>query len=198
MDFKRIILLLLRTRKPPKGTFIMGRHSTGTPYMYSDARSDYVIIGNFCSIGPDVIIIPGMGHIPLKEFQKYRVSSYPLHSLKNASFKQEYRLPVKGERNIPVIIGNDVWIGARAMILPEVTIGDGAVIGAGAIVSGDVEPYSLVAGVPAKIIRYRYQKEQIEKLLSIKWWNWSDEKIIENIDYFYGDIDKFLEKFYDR
>ena len=97
-------------------------------------------------------------------------------------------------KNAPVIIGNDVWIGANAVILPGVHIGNGAVIAAGAVVSHDVEPYAIVGGVPAKTIKYRYTEEQIEKFQKIQWWNWEIEKIEDNIDLFYQ-TEKFLEKF---
>lgn len=82
-------------------------------------------------------------------------------------------------------IGNDVWIGTNAVILSGVHIGDGAVVGAGAIVTKDVEPYEIVGGVPAKHIRYRFPKEIIDSFLRIKWWDWSLEKIEKNITLFY-------------
>lgn len=78
------------------------------------------------------------------------------------------------------VIGNDVWIGFDALIMPEVKIGDGAVIGTRAVVTKDVEPYTIVAGNPAKVIRKRFDDETIAKLLEIQWWNWEIEKIIEN------------------
>lgn len=170
----------------------MGEHCSGTPFIYSNHPSDVVHIGNYCSIGPDVIIIPSMGHIPAKEYEKNRLSTFPLARFKKNGWKEAYWLPGKGDY---VKIGNDVWIGARAIILPAVTIGDGAIIGAGAVVTHDVPPYAVVAGAPARIVRFRYDKNQIEKLLKIAWWNWSMEKIVENLDYFYDDVNKFIKKF---
>ena len=82
-------------------------------------------------------------------------------------------------------IGSDVWIGTNAVILSGVRIGDGAVVGAGAIVTKDVEPYEIVGGVPARHICYRFSKEMIVSFLRIKWWNWSLSKIEENIGLFY-------------
>ena len=94
--------------------------------------------------------------------------------------------------NKPVEIGNDVWIGANVILLPGVKIGDGAILAAGAVVTKDVEPYAIVGGVPAKLIKYRFSQEKREKLLRIQWWSWDEERIEENIELFY-DPDKFLE-----
>jgi len=78
------------------------------------------------------------------------------------------------------LTGSDVWIGFRAIVLSGVTIGDGAVIGAGAVVTADVPSYSVVVGNPAKVIRYRFSSEEIRKLLTLRWWEWSIDKIKEN------------------
>lgn len=94
--------------------------------------------------------------------------------------------------NKPVIIENDVWIGKNVSILSGVHIGNGAVVGAGAVVTHDIPDYAIVGGVPAKIIRYRFTEEQIQKLLEIKWWDWSNDKIKENYNLFYN-IDEFIK-----
>ncbi len=77
-------------------------------------------------------------------------------------------------------IGHDVWVGTNAIILPNVKIGTGAIVAAGAVVTKDVPEYSIVAGIPARVIKYRFKQKEIEKLLKIKWWEWSDEKIFDN------------------
>lgn len=87
--------------------------------------------------------------------------------------------------NRAVVIGNDVWIGANVSILPGVHIGDGAILAAGAVVTKDVEPYAIVGGVPAKVIKYRFDKKIIDKFLAIKWWEWEIEEIEKNIELFY-------------
>lgn len=97
----------------------------------------------------------------------------------------------------PIQIGNDVWIGSNALIKSDVTIGDGAVVAAGAVVTENVEPYVIVGGVPAKLIRYRFTTEQIEALLRIKWWDRDDSWFQENRKYF-TDVAGFIEKFDDE
>ena len=189
---KSLIINLFRFRAFPKGRILIGKRCTGIPYIFSNMRTDTVIIGNYCSIGPDVIIIPAMGHIPVKEYEQFRLCNYALAGCKKNGWKKEYTLPTKGDF---VKIGNDVWIGARVIILPGVTVGDGAIIGAGAVVTHGVPPYAVVAGVPARIVRFRFSDEQIEKLLKIAWWNWEERKIFENLDLFYGDVKKFIKKF---
>lgn len=97
-------------------------------------------------------------------------------------------------QDAPIIIGNDVWICANVVILPGVTIGDGAIVAAGAVVTKDVPPYAIVGGVPAKIIKYRFSEDVINELIKIKWWNWEIDKIEENMEYLYQP-DKFIEEF---
>lgn len=93
-------------------------------------------------------------------------------------------------------IGNDVWIGRNVLITNGANIGNGVFAGAGAVITKDVPDYAVVLGVPARIVRYRYTPEQIEKLNKIAWWDWPDELIRERYDDFYLDIDKFIDKYY--
>ena len=99
------------------------------------------------------------------------------------------------EKNLDITIGNDIWIGANAVILSGVHISDGAVIGAGCVVTKDVKPYEIVVGVPSRHLRYRFEEDVIDKLLQIKWWDWSIEEIIERKDLFLN-IQEFCDKFY--
>lgn len=93
-------------------------------------------------------------------------------------------------------IGNDVWIGHHATILSGVHIGNGAVIGAGALVAKDVPDYAIVGGVPAQIKRFRFSPQQIEALLKIQWWNWEEEKIKQNIDLLSSEqISPFIQRY---
>ena len=138
-------------------------------------------IGKFCSIAPGVVIQIGGEH------KMNYATTYPFSSFIDAwpeAKQADVGRPVsKGD----VIIGNDVWIGCRAIILSGVKIGDGAVIGAGAVVTKDVEPYAIVAGNPARLIGKRFDEEMIRKLLELKWWDWPIEKISRNLHIIYSD-----------
>ncbi len=139
-------------------------------------------IGRFCSIGTDV-------QIPLGDHPTQFVSTHPAF-YHRAAPDVCYNTPFQYDA-YPVLpsgyyveIGNDVWIGSHARLKMGVHIGDGAVIGAGAVVTKDVPPYAIVGGVPAKIIRYRFSQDQIAFLLSTQWWTWDDSKINEYALYF--------------
>jgi len=139
-----------------------------------DFVGDKLIIGKFCMIASDVkFIMNGANHLTKS------LSTYPFaifeNGWKHAMEGKTY--PQKGNINI----GNDVWIGYNATIMAGVTIGDGAIIATNSSVVKDVEPYSIVGGNPATEIRKRFPKETIEKLLELKWWNWSIEKITANV-----------------
>lgn len=149
-------------RKYPQ--YSIGRGSYGVPEVHDWKEGTTLKIGAFCSISAYVQIYLGGEH------RLDWVTTSPLNVMfENKEISDHARS--KGD----VIIGNDVWICGNAIILSGVTIGDGAVIGNGAIVSHDVAPYSIVAGNPAKHIRYRFSPEIIEDLLQIQWWNWSEE-----------------------
>lgn len=154
------------------------RYSTVGKYTYISAKSSvvYAKIGNFCSIASNVGIGGGAHMLDA-------VSTSPVfnkgRNLFGTNFANIDFLPYK-----TTIIGNDVWIGNRALILQGVTIGDGAVVGAGSVVTKDVEPYAIVAGNPAKVIRKRFDEETIEKLLELKWWDMPDEEIKKYGKYF--------------
>lgn len=135
-----------------------------------DFVGDKLIIGKFSMIASDVIFfMNGANHLT------DAISSYPFaifgKDWANAMEGKEY--PVKGD----TVVGNDVWIGYKATIMPGVTIGDGAIIAAHSVVIRDVAPYSIVGGNPAKEIKKRFSEEKIEKLLALKWWDWDIEKI---------------------
>lgn len=195
MSLRLIIYNMLQMRKFPRCIVEIGKYTTSVPYIISAESTDRVLIGNFCSIAHGVILITHPGHLPPKDKEDYRVSTYAMANVGKHGFLPQYHLHEK--RNF-IKIGNDVVLGANAIILPGVTIGDGAIVGAGAVVTKDVPPYAIVAGIPATLVRYRYSSEQIRKLLKIAWWYWEDKKIYDNMDYFYGKVDVFIKKFYEK
>jgi virginiamycin A acetyltransferase len=132
--------------------------------------NDKLIIGKFCQIAAGVeFIMNGANH------QMDCVSTFPFYIFEkwNENIPSLDKLPLKGD----TIIGNDVWIGQNSTILPGVTIGDGVIIGAKSVVGSNIEPYSIVAGNPAKIIRKRFDEELIEIMLKLKWWDKTIEEI---------------------
>ena len=127
-------------------------------------------IGKFCSIARGVTILLGGEH------NVFWNSTYPFNEVFDEAKEIKGHPATKGDTEI----GNDVWIGTEAIILSGVTIGDGAVIAARSVVVKDVEPYTIVGGNPAKVIKKRFSAGQIDHLQSIQWWNWPIEKIKAN------------------
>lgn len=140
-------------------------------YQMPEPGEDRLIVGSFCSIGSGAafIMAGNQGH-------RYDwASSFPLFYMPEepafAGALDAYQL--SGD----TVIGNDVWIGSEAIIMPGLTIGHGAVIGTRALVTKNVEPYAIVGGNPAKLIRKRFSDEPIAMLLEMHWWDWSDEQL---------------------
>ena len=127
-------------------------------------------VGAFCSISWNVTI-GGANH----DYSRIAQHSFLYHAsdtLRPAGCESSY-----DRFSQPVIVGNDVWIAAGAVVTRGVTIGDGSVVGANAVVTHDIPPYAVVTGAPAKVIKYRFEEEIIKELLRLQWWNWSEEKI---------------------
>lgn len=143
----------------------------------SDKEIDRLIIGKFCSIASGVKFMMGgtQGH-------NYEwIASYPLDFLEE-DFDGYTKVGPKAQKlKGDTIIGNDVWIGAEAMIMPGLKIEDGAVIGARSVVTKNIGPYEIWAGNPAKFIKKRFSDENIDRLLQLKWWTWPIEKIKTNL-----------------
>jgi len=155
-------------------------------YISSFSRINNAEIGSYCSIGPEVLI--GLGMHPTSKF----VSTHPSFFSTNKQSGIVYSQQSKFVETKRTLVGNDVWIGARAIILDGVTVGNGAIIGSNSVVTKDVPPYAVVGGVPAKVIKFRFQAEEIEQLLEIKWWNWNEDKLRMHADIF-DDITIFLK-----
>lgn len=146
----------------------VGRFTYGTPKLRVWGAEDTINIGSFCSIADDVVIMGGGEHRP------DWVTTYPLRIAFGETLAGIDGHPAtKG----PTHIGSDVWIGHGAIILSGVRIGNGAVVAAGAVVSRSVEDYAIVAGNPARVVRKRFDPEQIAALLEIAWWDWPIERI---------------------
>lgn len=138
---------------------------------------DRLVMGKFCSIACGAKFIFTSANHSMKSLSTY---PFPI-------FFEEWDLDVTNitdawDNKGDIIIGNDVWIGYEAVILSGVTIGDGAIIGARALVTKDIPPYTIVGGVPAKPIRKRFDNVTITKLLELKWWDWSEKQIKANLE----------------
>ncbi len=134
-------------------------------------------IGKFCSIACGARFLFNSANHALSSLSTY---PFPI-------FFEEWGLPVDDvsrawDNKGDIVVGSDVWIGYEAVILAGVTIGDGAIIGARAVVAGDVPPYTIVGGVPARPIRKRFSDDVIEALLELRWWDWRPERIAANLD----------------
>lgn len=161
----------------------VGRHSYYSGYYHGHSFDDCVrylnpdrddvdrlIIGAFCSIGSGAVFMMAgnQGH------RTDWISTFPFFYMENEHFTDAADGFV---RSGDTVIGNDVWIGSEAMIMAGVTIGDGAIIASRAVVNKDVAPYEIVGSNPAKHIRFRFEPEQIEKLLEMQWWHWRDSQL---------------------
>lgn len=151
-----------------KGVFV-GRSSIGyATYVNANSSVKNCSIGKFCSIGPEVIV-GGVGKHPVN-FLSTHPAFYSARGQSGVQFATQSGFSEMRQTTI----GNDVWIGARAIILDGVVLGDGAIVAAGAVVTQDVPPYTIVGGVPAKPIRKRFSSETIESFLALKWWDADD------------------------
>lgn len=167
------------------GKYEIGKMTYGYPRVYDYNDNTSLVIGKYCSFADNVQIFLGGEHH--SDF----VSTYPFTTLGETVGKEIRDKKSKGD----VVIGNDVWVANNVIILSGVKIGDGAVIGAGSVVTKDVKDYEIVAGNPAKSIRFRFSDVQIKKIKEISWWDWDDEKIRKNYHLIMSkNIERFLNE----
>jgi acetyltransferase-like isoleucine patch superfamily enzyme len=156
-------------------------------YISVNAWISHTDIGRFCSIGPNFLC--GWGIHPTNG-----ISTSPMFY----STMKQNGITLSSENKIEerktITIGNDVFIGANVTVLDGITIGDGAVIGAGSIVSKDIPPYAIAVGSPIRIIRYRFEKDQIDRLLKVKWWYFDKDKL-EDVEKMFFHVDEFIQKY---
>ncbi|MCZ0702108.1 acetyltransferase-like isoleucine patch superfamily enzyme [Natronobacillus azotifigens] len=163
----------------------VGKYSYGCQRLCQENSTLIESIGSFCSIS-DTVEIAGPNHPT--EF----ISTHPffyntlIHGNERVPplLNEEASVNHVATNNQKIKIGHDVWIGKHVLLLPSIKIGNGAIIGAGAVVTKDVPDYAIVGGVPAEILKYRFNQQHIKELNAIAWWQWSDEKIRANIEYF--------------
>lgn len=159
----------------------IGRYSWGHLTVSSRGPGTTLKVGQFCSFAHGAHIILGGEH--RADFvSTYRFPAYPPFNRTHLHLAEDTSV-TKGA----VVIGNDVWLGHQSLVLSGVTIGDGAIIGAGSVVRHDVPPYAVVAGNPARVAGFRFPPEQIEALLRLKWWDWPIEQISSHLDQFMSD-----------
>ena len=172
----------LRERHPE---WDAGRHSYGDPEVHDWGEGARLRIGAFCSFAHGVQVFLGGEH------RVDWVTTYPFNRMWPAAAQVEGHPATKGD----VVIGNDVWVGAEAVILSGVRIGDGAVIGARAVVAKDVAPYAVVVGNPARQVKLRFSPETVRRLLAVAWWDWPDERIERALPLLLsGEVERFLEQ----
>jgi len=164
----------------------IGRYTYGA-YLIDGSIASGTRIGSFCSFAGGVRI-GGTNH-PLDY-----VSTHPFLYLANRGFVERNDEELLAKGNAPVVIDDDVWIGTNAVVLPGCRVARGAVVAAGAVVTRDVGPYEIVAGVPARVIRRRFSGDQATRLAAIDWPGWSDHEIAERLSAFY-DVEAFVERF---
>ncbi|AFZ72583.1 acyltransferase [Natronobacterium gregoryi] len=153
-----------------------------------------VTIGRRTNLEPDCDVV---GHVEFGNYcavarestfqQTNHKTNQPSQQMKLYSEVLDSELPPTEDG--PITVGNDVWIGAGTTVLTGVTIGDGAIVGAGSVVTGDVEPYSVVAGVPATRVKWRFPADVRERLLELEWWEWDEETIRDRRDFFERELD---------
>lgn len=160
------------------------------PYLFPLSK-DSLIIGKFVQIAHGVRFITSSANHKMSGFSTYPFNTFMMTP--RTTSEDITAMFEDAQNRGDTVVGNDVWIGMNAMIMPGVKIGDGAIIGANSVVTKDIEPYTIVAGNPAKQVKERFDEHTIKTLLDIKWWDWDIQKIEDNIQAITGgDLDALV------
>lgn len=165
----------------------VGTYNNGAKvWRWTEAK---LTIGKYCSIAHGVNFIVDEGYHKGSE-----ITNYPF--INNVTFDEKlFKIKNNIDQRMGITVGNDVWIGINAIILPGIKIGNGATIAAGALVANDVPDYAVVGGAPARLIKIKHSPEVIEKLNNIAWWDWPKEEIEARKKDFYLPVDQFIQKY---
>lgn len=194
--FLRFFRIVFRPYSDFDPNIEIGRHTYGvnkhTIFLASSLDAPCVTIGSFCSIAQGVVILANADHpTHLPSTFPFRTRLYPIREKKKLTGYKNVDVVSRG----PVNIGHDVWIGQNVLILSGVVIGTGAIVGAGSLVAKDIPPYAIAVGNPAKVIRFRFSPDVIERLLKSEWWTLSDDDIFELEPFLYDfDINGFVRQ----
>jgi acetyltransferase-like isoleucine patch superfamily enzyme len=168
------------------GFATIGEHSYGAPKIRFAGLGHRFHCGRYCSFAPGAQVLLGGNHRP------DWATTYPFPAFADrfpaAEGIEGYHVG-RGD----VVVGNDVWCGSSAALISGVTVGDGAVVAIGSVVTKDVPPFAIVGGNPAQLIRYRFDEETIADLLALRWWDWDDEKVNANVHLLCGDPRALIE-----
>jgi acetyltransferase-like isoleucine patch superfamily enzyme len=175
---------VLMSENPAYAAFKIGKWTYGFPKIYHWNEGCNLTIGNYCSFANNTAIFLGGNH------RTDWVTTHPISNLMPGLTPIQGHPTSKGN----VVIGHDVWVGNGAVILSGVKVGNGSVIGACAVVSRDIPPYAVAVGNPARVVKYRFNTSQIEKLMTIEWWLWPDDKVKSAVSMLQSNrIDEFIE-----
>jgi len=135
-----------------------------------DFRGDRLVIGRYCALATGVVFVMNGGNHRTAGISTY---PFPIFERWRGRWAGEFDFPTRGD----TVVGNDVWMGHDALVMPGVTIGDGAILATRSVVTSDVPPYAVVGGNPARVIRMRFDETTVERLVRIAWWDWPAERV---------------------